>query len=62
MGELIPFPIQIRPTDYWCFYDPWAQDGYWMNCCSCKRRECFCAGHYFVACTHHTDNKKESED
>ena len=59
MGELIQFPFRIRPTDYWCFYDAWARDGYWESCSNCKRVECFRAGCWFVACEHHTENRKE---
>lgn len=60
MGEIIPFPIQIKPTDYWCFYEPWAPGGRWTTCDDCKRSECFRAGHYFIACEHHTKNKTDT--
>lgn len=56
MGEVIPFPIQISRTDYWQFYEPWAKDAYWVTCETCKRAECFRAGHWFVACKYHSGN------
>ena len=56
MGEIIPFPIQIRPTDYWQFYEPWALNRRWQSCCNCER-ECFRARHGFIACAYHTRNK-----
>ena len=60
MGELIPFPIQIRENDYWCFYDPLARDGFWMSCVSCTR-DCFRAGKCFIACTYHSKNPDPPE-
>ncbi|MDO4989331.1 MAG: hypothetical protein Q4E45_02385 [Eubacteriales bacterium] len=56
MGEIIPFPIQIKPTDYWLVYDSWALNGYWKTCEDCRRSECFHAGCWFIACTHHSKN------
>lgn len=58
MGTVIPFPIQIKPTDYWQFYDNWAKDGYWASCTNCHRPLCFRAGKGFVACAYHSDNLK----
>lgn len=61
MGELIPFPIQIRPNDYWQFYDPWAVNDYWMSCTDCRRKDCFRAGKGFVACAYHTSSPDPPE-
>ena len=56
MGEIIPFPIQIKPQDYWCFYDSWALNGHWETCEDCRRNDCFRAGRWFIACTYHSKN------
>ena len=56
MGEIILFPIRIRPTDYWKFYEPWARGGYWQSCTNCRRADCFRAGKGFIACAYHTEN------
>ena len=61
MGELIPFPIRIRPTDYWQFYDEWPVFGYWASCTDCRREECFRSGKGFVACAYHTRNPAPPE-
>lgn len=61
MGELIPFPIRIRPTDYWKFYEPWAMGGYWQSCTNCRRADCFRAGKGFIACAYHTSNSNPPE-
>lgn len=58
MGELIPFPIRIRESDYWQFYDGWAVDGHWMSCTDCRRPLCFRAGKAFVACCYHSRNPR----
>lgn len=58
MGDIIQFPIlPPGPTDYWTQYDRWAPGGYWATCETCKRKDCFHAGKYFIACEHHTKNK-----
>lgn len=62
MGELIQFPIRIRPSSYWLLYDAWAQDGHWETCSSCARAECFRAGCWFIACTHHSKNREDAHD
>lgn len=61
MGEIIPFPIRIRPTDYWQFYEPWAVNAQWQSCTDCRRPLCFRAGKGFVACAYHTRNPAPPE-
>ena len=58
MGEIIEFPIRIRPTDLWQYFEPWAKDGHWQSCLDCRRAECFRSGRSYVACEGHSANSR----